>query len=54
MRRSFLDRIASIADREYVPSDVDVLRARIRTLGVQEYNLVFEVRGLTFSPDIVL
>ena len=31
-----------IATRDYEPSDDDVLRARIRTLGVQEYSLIWE------------
>ncbi|EKM56244.1 uncharacterized protein PHACADRAFT_253262 [Phanerochaete carnosa HHB-10118-sp] len=39
----FLTCISRIATRDYKPSDNDVLRARIRTLGVQEYNLTFEV-----------
>lgn len=46
----FLGCIRRIATRDYEPSDDDVLRARIRTLGVQEYHLLFEVeddsRGL--------
>ncbi|KAJ3526907.1 hypothetical protein NM688_g8198 [Phlebia brevispora] len=40
----FLRRISDIAKRDYTPSDVDVLRARIRTVGVQEYNIAFEIR----------
>ncbi|GJE98811.1 G-alpha-domain-containing protein [Phanerochaete sordida] len=46
----FLSCIPRIATRDYEPSDNDILRARIRTLGVQEYNLTFEseddTRGL--------
>ncbi|KAH9948058.1 G-alpha-domain-containing protein [Amylocystis lapponica] len=38
----FLDDIERIASRTYEPSDDDVVRARLRTLGVQEYNIVFE------------
>ncbi|KAI0945150.1 hypothetical protein AcV7_001765 [Taiwanofungus camphoratus] len=38
----FLDDIARIATRTYLPSDDDVVRARLRTLGVQEYRLKFE------------
>ncbi|KAI0694499.1 guanine nucleotide binding protein, alpha subunit [Cytidiella melzeri] len=38
----FLNRISTIAAREYEPSNDDVLRARIRTLGVQEYIIPFE------------
>ena len=33
-----IDRIAS---REYEPSDDDVVRARLRTLGVQEHKIKF-------------
>lgn len=39
----FLRHIGRIATRGYEPSDGDILRARIRTLGVQEYYLKFEV-----------
>lgn len=39
---SFLDDIDRIATRTYEPSDDDVVRARLRTLGVQEYNIQFE------------
>lgn len=42
---SFLGCIPRIATRDYEPSNDDVLRARIRTLGVQEYHLVFENDG---------
>ncbi|GBE89336.1 G-alpha-domain-containing protein [Sparassis crispa] len=38
----FLDDIDRISQRGYQPSDDDVLRARLRTVGVQEYSLVFE------------
>lgn len=40
--RSFLDDIDRIATRDYVPSDADVVRARLRTIGVSENRLVFE------------
>ncbi|KZT23005.1 G-alpha-domain-containing protein [Neolentinus lepideus HHB14362 ss-1] len=39
----FLDDVDRIATREYEPSDDDVIRARLRTLGVQEYRFVFEI-----------
>ena len=42
---SFLSCIPRIATRDYEPSDNDILRARIRTLGVQEYSLTFESDG---------
>lgn len=35
----FLDDVDRIAARGYVPSDDDVVRARLRTLGVQEYRI---------------
>ncbi|TFY73103.1 hypothetical protein EWM64_g10909, partial [Hericium alpestre] len=38
----FLDDLDRIASREYEPSDDDVVRARLRTMGVQQYNFVFE------------
>jgi hypothetical protein len=31
-----------IADRNYQPTDDDVIRARLRTLGVQEYRFIFD------------
>lgn len=36
---SFLDGIERIASRDYSPTDDDVIRARLRTVGVQEYKL---------------
>ncbi|CCM01087.1 uncharacterized protein FIBRA_03135 [Fibroporia radiculosa] len=38
----FLDNVERIASRGYEPSDDDIVRARLRTLGVQEYCLKFE------------
>ncbi|KAI0765491.1 G-alpha-domain-containing protein [Fomes fomentarius] len=38
----FLDDIARIAQRDYEPSDDDVVRSRLRTVGVQEHMLVME------------
>jgi guanine nucleotide-binding protein alpha-1 subunit len=38
-RCSFLDDLDRIATPTYEPSDDDVLRARLRTLGVQEHSL---------------
>ncbi|KAI0634650.1 G-alpha-domain-containing protein [Trametes polyzona] len=38
----FLDNIPRIASRNYEPSDDDIVRARLRTLGVQEHRLVME------------
>ncbi|KAI0366082.1 G-alpha-domain-containing protein [Pilatotrama ljubarskyi] len=41
----FLDDIMRIAERTYEPTDDDVVRARLRTLGVQEHRLVMERSG---------
>ncbi|KAH8112901.1 G-alpha-domain-containing protein [Phellopilus nigrolimitatus] len=38
----FLDDLGRVARAGYAPSDDDVVRARLRTLGVQEHPLVFE------------
>ena len=43
---SFLNDLERIASRSYEPSDDDVVRARLRTLGVQEYRI-------EFTPDNV-
>ena len=39
---SFLNDVGRIVDSGYEPSDADVVRARLRTLGVQEYPFTFE------------
>ena len=36
---SFLPDLDRIATREYEPTDDDILRARLRTVGVQEYRV---------------
>ncbi|KAH9957824.1 guanine nucleotide binding protein, alpha subunit [Russula dissimulans] len=41
----FLNDIERIASRDYEPSDNDVIRARLRTLGVQEYSFWVEQAG---------
>ena len=46
MPSSFLNDFERIASRNYGPSDEDVVRARSRTLGVQEYKI-------EFAPDNV-
>ncbi|KAJ6528248.1 G-protein alpha subunit [Mycena vulgaris] len=38
----FLSDTARITSRTYVPSDNDVVRARLRTLGVQEWRIILE------------
>ncbi|ESK89094.1 putative g-protein alpha subunit [Moniliophthora roreri MCA 2997] len=45
----FLDDIERIATLDYEPSDDDIVRARLRTVGVQEYRVSFG-RGLTKDP----
>jgi guanine nucleotide-binding protein alpha-1 subunit len=40
--RSFLDDLHLIAHRGYEPTDEDVVRARLRTLGVQEYRFLLD------------
>jgi hypothetical protein len=46
---SFLDDLDRIARRDYQPSDDDVVRARLRTLGVQEYRITFETSVTPFA-----
>ncbi|TDL18823.1 G-alpha-domain-containing protein [Rickenella mellea] len=38
----FLSNIERVASPNYVPSDDDVIRSRLRTVGVQEHRIVFE------------
>lgn len=52
--RSYLDNVDRIARSGYEPSDNDVLRARLRTLGVQEHELVFENSADCKSHSYVL
>jgi hypothetical protein len=40
--RSFLDDVYRIAHRGYEPTDEDVVRARLRTAGVQEYRFMLD------------
>lgn len=48
---SFLDDVARVAAREYEPSDADVVRARLRTMGVQEYRFKPDKGPLRNSPS---
>lgn len=41
----FLDDVDRIASRGYEPSDKDIVRARLRTLGVQEYRFSLDTAG---------
>lgn len=43
---SFLDSIDRIADLNYVPTDDDILQARVRTLAVSEH--LFNIDGVTY------
>ena len=39
---SFLNELDRIATRDYVVTDDDIVRARLRTVGIQEHKLVFK------------
>ena len=43
---SFFDNIQRIGSKEYVPIDQDILRVRVRTIGIEEAK--FEFDGLEF------
>ena len=47
---SFLDDLYRIAHRGYEPTDEDVVRTRLRTVGVQEYSFTLET-GAYFYLD---
>ena len=49
---SFLQDVGRIARRDYTPSDDDVVRARLRTLGVQEHRILFET-GAVLHPHSI-
>jgi hypothetical protein len=55
---SFLSQLGRIASWTYELSDDDVIRARLRTLGVQEYKLKIEggteFVGLLYFPNSLL
>ena len=42
IKKSFINDSDRIARRDYQPTDDDVIRARLRTLGVQEYKFIFD------------
>jgi len=50
---SFLNDASRIATNDYQPTDDDVVRARLRTLGVQEHRFVFE-QGRTAGREWVM
>ena len=39
---SFLDEAERVASLRYSPTDDDIIRARLRTVGVQEHSIVLE------------
>ncbi|KAF8641736.1 hypothetical protein AX16_009813 [Volvariella volvacea WC 439] len=49
----FLNDIARIATPDYVPTDEDIVRARVRTLGVEEHHLVIE-KGIDAGADVYI
>ncbi|KAG6872599.1 hypothetical protein C0995_008581 [Termitomyces sp. Mi166 len=49
----FLDDVERIADEKYVPTDSDIMRARIRTLGVEEHHFVIE-KGLDVGSEVYI
>ena len=50
---SFLDNALRVADIKYVPTTDDILRARLRTLGVEEHRLTMET-GARFLSYVLL
>ncbi|KDR78260.1 hypothetical protein GALMADRAFT_209667 [Galerina marginata CBS 339.88] len=46
----FINDTERIANRDYQPTDDDVIRARLRTLGVQEYRFIFD-HGRTMGQE---
>ena len=51
---SFLDDITRVTSRDYEPSDKDVLKARLRTVGVQEYKFTIEKGCFVPTNDRIL
>ena len=51
---SFLNDIERIATRDYEPSDHDVIRARLRTLGVQEYRFWVEQSTAPLGATVII
>ena len=43
---SFLDSIDRIAEENYIPTDDDILQARVRTLAVSEH--LFNIDGVNY------
>ncbi|KAG5721458.1 Guanine nucleotide-binding protein alpha-4 subunit [Termitomyces sp. T112] len=49
----FLDDLGRIADQDYVPTDSDIMRARVRTLGVEEHRFLIN-RGLELGSEVYI
>ncbi|KAA1477742.1 G-alpha-domain-containing protein [Dentipellis sp. KUC8613] len=47
----FLDDVERIAVQGYVPTDSDVVRARLRTIGIQEHSITFEDDNVTIEHE---
>jgi hypothetical protein len=43
---SFLDNLHRLSQKDYLPTEQDLLRTRIKTTGITE--VLFELKGLTF------
>lgn len=43
---SFLEDLARLSASDYLPTEQDVLRTRIKTTGITE--VLFELKGITF------
>lgn len=48
---SFLDEVDRVADPEYVPTDDDILQARVRTLAVSEH--IFDIDGVAYRYGVL-
>jgi guanine nucleotide-binding protein subunit alpha len=49
---SFLDDVDRLTSRDYEPTDDDIVRARLRTMGVQEYHFNLNNSELSMKPLI--
>ena len=52
MTKSYLDDLDRITHVDYEPADNDVIRARLRTLAVQEYRIKFHQGGSLFPRGV--
>ncbi|KAF8884620.1 guanine nucleotide binding protein, alpha subunit [Infundibulicybe gibba] len=49
----FLDDIDRIASHDYDPTDLDIIKARLRTVGVEEHHLVIE-KGIDAGSEVYI